>query len=84
MRPFWKTYLYLEQLSRQPSFNVPKVTRPTRISRSKVAPNIADPISIKNSDSRLKSNPGKGGAGESRELVVLHYHVYVKDVSSET
>ena len=29
---------------------------PTRVTRFKVAPNMADPISIKDTDSRLKGN----------------------------
>ena len=39
---------------------------------------MADSISIKNSDSRLKSNHRKGITGIARELVVI---LYLKDVS---
>ena len=55
LTPFWKTFLWLKQffdakllIKRLSSFSVPKTSKhsPTCVTRLKVAPNMADPISL--------------------------------------
>ena len=60
LTPFWNTFLWLKQLfnvkiliSRLRSCSVPKITEDC-VTRLKVAPNMADPISIKDRVSSLK------------------------------
>ena len=54
--PFWKTFLQLEQLFNAKLLCVfQNYCSPTRVTRLKFVPNMADPISTKDSDSRLNN-----------------------------